>query len=184
MKTNATPKSVIKAVETVSNEKFDGNVVFMNYPKKITKYVARFTLRTKDVNGPGSMITKAGQRQPKANWEVQNAVMEEILRLNPHPNIYVDTIYGRKFSTGNSTPSEILDEHESEIDLVEVEEDVKPARRKSNLIAEKEPLTRKASATDGRKKPKVVNGKGKLMKALKYLLQHPELLEGVPQNLK
>jgi hypothetical protein len=185
MKTNAPIKSIIKAVETVSNEKFGGNVVFANKPKDVTKYVRRFTLRTKDVNGPGSMVTKVGQRQPKANWDVQQAVMNEILRINPDPSIYVDTVYGRKFASGETTveaPQPDKEEVQAELETVEETSSV------SNSVASSAPqprqkrkYTRRIHKTEekptGRKRPKVINGKAKLLKALKHLLKHPELLD-------
>lgn len=98
MKTNANAKIVIKAVENVSANMYDNNVIFRKYPEKLTKNVIRFTLRTKDATKAGSLITKAGLRQPKANWEVHQNVMNEIFALNPRPNIYVDTIFGRQFN--------------------------------------------------------------------------------------
>lgn len=190
MKTNASTRSIIKAVETVSNEKFNGNVVFMNKPKDITKYVRRFTLRTKDVNGPGSMVTKAGQRQPKASWEVQLAVMEEILKTNPDPSIYVDTVYGRKFSTGETVPTDInldKDEVNAELEPVLVEQEEHTSNSESKSLKPKRKYTRRAKtnakhakprvATSGDKKPRIFKSKGKLIKAFKYLLDHPELME-------
>lgn len=180
MKTNAPTKSIIKAVETVSNEKFGGNVVFMNKPKDITKYVRRFTLRTKDVNGPGSMVTKAGQKQPKASWAVQEAVMKEILRINSDESIYVDTVYGRQFATGQtSVEASHPDREEIEVELEPVNHTIKEettseprTKRKYTRRTEKS-----AGKPTGKKRPKVVNGKGNLLKALKHLLKHPELLD-------
>lgn len=187
MKTNASIKSIIKAVETVSNDQFAGNVVFMNKPKDLTKYVRRFTLRTKDVDGPGSMVTKAGQKQPKASWDVQEAVMNELLRINPDPSIYVDTVYGRKFATGKTEiEASQPDQSELNAELETVEQDQPEASgqrkkrkytRKSKQPAEK--LTSRKTGRKAKKSPRAaraVNGTGKLIKALKHLLKHPELL--------
>lgn len=185
MKTNASPKSVIKAVETVSATQFNNNVVFMNYPKKITKYVCRFTLRTKDVNGPGSMITKAGQKQPKANLDVQLAVMEEILRINPYPNIYVDTVLGRKFSNGQNDPNEVAEQADN-LELEEVHEEQQEQQEPAQATATAPTKAAPRTKRQYRKKDKTrkVSPKGtgigmsqtKLVNALKYVLAHPELL--------
>lgn len=187
MKTNAPIKSIIKAVETVSSEKFNGNVVFMNKPKDVTKYVRRFTLRTKDVNGPGSMVTKAGQKQPKASWDVQQAVMNEILKLNPDPSIYVDTVYGRKFASGETTVEAATpDKQEVQAELEPVEHEIEQSSPAQTTATAEQPRTKRkyTRRTDkveqkptGRKKPKVVVGKAKLLKALNYLMKHPELLD-------
>ncbi len=163
MKTNASPKSVIKAVENVSAAKYDNNVIFMKYPEKITKHVCRFILRTKDSKKPGSMTTKAGQVIPKVTWEVQKDVMEEILKLNPSPHIYVDTIYGRQFNE-NANSSSIVESLE-----------------KQQEPENSEPISTKRSYTHSSAyqsvKAQTANQAKSLIKALKYITKHPELLE-------
>lgn len=180
MKTNASPRSVIKAVENVSAAKYDNNVIFMKYPEKITKHVCRFILRTKDSKKPGSMTTKAGQVIPKVTWEVQQDVMEEILRLNPSPHIYVDTIYGRKFNE-NANSSAIVESLEKNSEA-RTEND-----EKNDEALQGEPVVqvrkkRKYTIRNPRKNAKstkaATTNSGKfLIKALKYLSKHPELLE-------
>lgn len=178
MKTNATPTTVINAVKKVSEEQFGGNVVFMNYPKRITKNVCRFTLRTKNVEGPGSMVTKAGQKQPKANWEVQAAVKDAILELMPYSNIYVDTIYGREFGKGEIASPDMIDASEASYNKTNEETDENNAN--SETPREKRKYTKRtpaAGSDTGKKRGRKPNPETKLIKALKHLMKHPELLE-------
>lgn len=98
MKTNAKAETIEKAVKTVSKEKYEGNVIFRKEPEKITKNVLRFTLKTKDANKIGSLEI-AGRKQPKANWQVHTDVIQEIFKLEPKANIYVDTIAGRLYNS-------------------------------------------------------------------------------------
>lgn len=98
MKTNANIETITKAVEIVSSKLYDGNVMFRKEPQHITKNVVRFTLKTKDREKAGSIITKDGQKHPKANWEVHLAVAKEIFKLEPKPSIYIDTIAGRLYN--------------------------------------------------------------------------------------
>lgn len=180
MKTNASPRSVIKAVENVSAAKYDNNVIFMKYPEKITKHVCRFILRTKDSKKPGSMTTKAGQVIPKVTWEVQQDVLEEILRLNPSPHIYVDTIYGRKFNE-NANSSAIVESLEKN----STQNDEKNEELLQGVQTAQVRKKRKYTFRNGRKsakkgkstKPANGNQAKFLIKALKYISKHPELLE-------
>lgn len=98
MKTNASPKTVIQAVDAISKRNYEGNLVLRKSPEKMTKNVNRFTLKTLNVDKPGSLTTKQGIKQTKANWQAHQDVMHEILRLDPRPHIYVDTIYGREYN--------------------------------------------------------------------------------------
>jgi hypothetical protein len=98
MKTNATSESVIKAVKTVSKNLYGGNVIFRKEPHNITKNVISFTLRTKDAEKPGSIVTANGQKHPKANWDVHMNVIKELFKLENKGSIYVDTIAGRLYS--------------------------------------------------------------------------------------
>lgn len=111
MKTNASPKTVVQAVDTVSKRHFDGNVVLRKAPEKMTKNVIRFTLKTLNAEKPGSLTTKQGIKQTKADWSVHQEVMHEILRSDPRPHIYVDTIYGREY---NKNPKPIMEEVQAE----------------------------------------------------------------------
>lgn len=98
MKTNANVDNVIKAVNTVSESKYSGNVIFRKEPQHITKNVVRFTLKTKDAEQAGSIVTKNGQKHPKANWQVHMDVIKELFKLEPKAHIYVDTIAGRLYN--------------------------------------------------------------------------------------
>lgn len=104
MKTNASTETITKAVENISTKLYGGNVMFRKEPQHITKNVTRFTLKTKDAEKPGSIVTKNGQKHPKANWEVHLAVAKEIFRLEPKANIYIDTIAGRLYN--DNVPAE------------------------------------------------------------------------------
>ena len=99
MKTNATSRTVTQAVENVSKRQFEGNLVFRSTPEKLTKNVIRFTIKTLRADKPGSLTNKLGVTMAKANWEAHQAVMYEILKLDARPHIYVDTVYGRQYSS-------------------------------------------------------------------------------------
>lgn len=161
MKTNALPKTIVKAVENVSASKYDNNVVFRKYPEKLTKNVSRFTLRTIDAKKIGSMQNKDGMRQPKANWDVHQDVMNEIFKLDPRPNIFVDTIYGRQH---NANPQTVLDD-----EPVLVEEET-PARTKRKY-------TKRATSAKPGRKPKGDKTMKQFLSAFKYLVAHPELMK-------
>ena len=186
MKTNANAKSVIKAVENVSANMYDRNVVFRKYPEKLTKNVIRFTLRTKDATKAGSLITKAGQHQPKANWEVHQNVMQEIFALNPRPNVYVDTIFGRQFNENPvlAEQPELIDEasNSNENGSGDEPEAVVRTKRKYTKHAVaigKRKYTKRAKIKAKRKYTKK-NGQPsmtKLMAAFKHVLAHPELMK-------
>lgn len=133
MKTNASSETVKKAVEIVSKA-YDDNVIFRKEPQNITKNVIRFTLKTKDAEKSGSIVTKNGQKHPKANWQVHLDVVKEIFKLEPKQNIYVDTIAGRLYN--------------------------------DNIPVKETPKTKEVSEK-------------KFIKALKYVLDHRELLEKV-----
>lgn len=156
MKTNASPKTIVKAVENVSASKYENNVIFRKYPEKLTKNVNRFTVRTIDANKIGSMETKTGQKQPKANWNVHQDIMNEIFRLDPRPNTYVDTIYGRQH---NPNPVQSTEQHQTEpMDAVD---------------ADQPRLKRKYTKRKGNKQSRTVNT---LIEAIKYVAAHPELI--------
>lgn len=181
MKTNASAKTIIKAVENVSASMYDNNVIFRKYPEKITKHVLRFTLRTKDANKPGSMVTKAGQHQPKANWEVHENVMKEIFELNPRNNIYVDTLYGRQF---NEHPLlTYIPDQEEEAQAVEEQpvkrnqtQDYSKRKRISGKFAPQNGHPQKTTRKVYTKKNGLPN-MSKLVKTLKYVLAHPDLMD-------
>lgn len=127
MKTNASPKTVLQAVDNISKRNYEGNLVLRRSPEKMTKNVSRFTLKTLHADKPGSLTTKQGIKQTKANWQVHQDVMYEILRLDPRPHIYVDTIYGREY---NKNPQSM--EHVSEqVDEVETKKRRKKGRKPS-----------------------------------------------------
>lgn len=194
MKTNASSKTIVTAVENVSNALYDGNVIFRKYPERITKNVLRFTLRTKDANKKGSMVTKSGQRQPKANWQVHQDVMDEIFKLSSKSNIYVDTIYGRQFNTHPSANNEVEVESNEEFQPVaekEAEEDQQitkdkpevptPPKRKYIPALKKSKNTKQpvSKSTTGRKPYTKKNGlpnMSKLIEVIKYAFEHPEVL--------
>lgn len=141
MKTNASVDTVKKAVEKVSKNLYEGNVIFRREPQHITKNVVRFTLKTKDAEGLGSLVTKNGQKHPKANWQVHLDVIKEIFKLEPKSNIYVDSIAGRLYS--DNVPQE--EEKVEDIPTEQVKEEDKETK--------------------------------KFLKALKYVLDHKNVLE-------
>jgi len=158
MKTNASLKTIIQAVETVSKRDYNGNVVLRKTPEKMTKNVSRFTLKTLDADKPGSLITKQGVKQTKADWGVHQDVMNEILKIDPRPHIFVDTIYGRQYSKNSQQP----------VDTSSVKEPRKYRRR----IQSKE--HEEVDNVQTIEKPPVAVTK--LVQAIKYILQNPEIL--------
>lgn len=112
MKTNASIETVTKAVNIISSKKYSGNVIFRKEPHNITKNVVRFTLKTKDAEGPGSIVTKNGQKHPKANWPVHLDVAKEIFKLEPKSHIYVDTLAGRLYNDDVPTTEKTTPETE------------------------------------------------------------------------
>lgn len=195
MKTNATPKSVVRAVETVSAEKYENNVIFRKYPQRLTKNVIRFTLRTKDANKPGSLITAAGLKQPKVNWDVHQDVVNEIFKLNPKANIYVDTTQGRFFnevaiSDVENQFEEVSNEQGEETNTSESStgSNNTPAVRTKRKYTRRAPLAQKGTTKKrkytkraDKEKPSKTPMADKatalgIKKALKYLMKHPELL--------
>lgn len=173
MKTNANSKNVVKAVENVSKNLYDGNVLFRRYPEKLTKNVIRFTLKTKDATKLGSIVTKEGLKQPKASWDVHQDVMKELFKIEQKPNIYVDTMYGRQYNENAPTESP------AEEVPVTVEESQESTKSKETLPKRKyrkrlhQLNTRKAEPA---KKPANMTVK-RLLSALDYVLTHKELLK-------
>lgn len=155
MKTNAMPKIIVKAVENVSASKYENNVIFRKYPEKLTKNVYRFTLRTIDATKVGSMETKTGQRQPKANWDVHQDIMDEIFKLDPRPNIYVDTLYGRQHNPNPVYSTEQVTEQD-------------------DVLSNDQPRTKRKYTK--RALPKMDKSVSKLIQTLKYVVEHPELI--------
>jgi len=176
MKTNANPKNVIKAVETVSKNIYGGNVIFRRYPEKLTKNVIRFTLKTKDANKPGSMVTKEGLKQPKANWQVHEDVMKELFKLEPKPNIYVDTTYGRQYNENFSTTEVSEAVREENTEETEAAEE---SSQKSETLTRKEKTPRNARKVAKVTKKQQKMEFSKFVKALKYVFDHKELLDEV-----
>jgi hypothetical protein len=171
MKTNASPKTIVQAVDIVSKRNYEGNVVLRRTPEKMTKNVNRFTLKTMVADKPGSLTTKQGIKQTKANWQVHQDVMYEILRIDPRPHIYVDTIYGREYNK-NPHPVEIATEHE--------EETTRKRRTKKNSRKQPSPQSFVAPAvqsqpisnTDNVQRQNILN----LVQAIKYIMQNPSVL--------
>lgn len=153
MKTNASHKTIIKAVENVSKQKYENNLVFRTMPEKVTKNVTRFTLKTLKANKPGSLTNKLGVTMTKANWNAYQDVMYEILRLDPKSNIYVDTIYGRQHST-----------------IVEPESEHREKRKYTRRENSNSPG--RPRKLDGTLIPKKVMN---MIEALKYIVQHPSI---------
>lgn len=95
MKTNAKLDTIQKAVHEVSTEKYEGNVILRSKPDRVTKNVNRFTIKTKNRAGSGSLVSKDGKALPRANADVHLDVIAKIFELEPKENIYVDTTQGR-----------------------------------------------------------------------------------------
>jgi len=95
MKTNAKLDTIQKAVHEVSTEKYEGNVILRSKPDRVTKNVNRFTIKTKNRVGSGSLVSKDGKPLPRANADVHLDVIAKIFELEPKENIYVDTTQGR-----------------------------------------------------------------------------------------
>lgn len=155
MKTNASPKTVVQAVETVSKRHFDGNVVLRRSPEKMTKNVSRFTLKTLEADKPGSLVTKQGVKQTKADWSVHQEIMHEILRLDPRPHIYVDTVYGREYNKTPKPLSEVVGEQQPE----------QTKQRKTRK-------PRHASQVSNTDNSHILN----IVQAIKYILNNPAVL--------
>jgi hypothetical protein len=170
MKTNASPKTIVQAVEAVSKRNYEGNVVLRRTPEKMTKNVSRFTLKTLHADKPGSLTTKQGIKQTKANWQVHQDVMYEILRLDPRPHIYVDTIYGREY---NKNPQPV------EITVENVEHDSGSRKRRKKSRRQPTPQSFAAPAqqtsttnTDNVGRQNILN----IVQAIKYIINNPSVL--------
>jgi hypothetical protein len=147
MKTNASSKTIMKAVENVSSTKYKGNVVFRKSPFNLTKNVKNFTVRTIDSNG---------LHLAKANWNVHQDIMNEIFRLEQDENIYVDTIYGRQYNKIVHSPA------------VEKQEPVL-----TDILSKRTYTKRTMSERNDIKKEKTLS---QFLKTLKYIIKHPELI--------
>ena len=176
MKTNASPKTVVQAVEAVSKRKYDGNVVLRRSPEKMTKNVSRFTLKTLHADKPGSLTTKQGIKQTKADWQVHQDVMHEILRLDPRPHIYVDTIYGREYNK-NPQPVEVT------VENVEHESTTHKRRKKGKrsqpaAFVAPTPQSYAAPAIEQTKNPDNVSRQNilNIVQAIKYIINNPSVL--------
>jgi len=167
MKTNASPKTVVQAVEAVSKRNYDGNVVLRRTPEKMTKNVCRFTLKTLHVDKPGSLTTKQGIKQTKADWQVHQDVMYEILRLDPRPHIYVDTIYGREYNK-NPQPIEVHVENQDE-------QSTKKRNKKgtrSKPAAFNAPVQQSQNTDNVQTRQSIMN----IVQAIKYIVNNPTVL--------
>lgn len=154
MKTNANPKTIVKAVENVS-AMYGKNIVFRKSPEKLTKNVIRFTLRTKDSSKPGSSKLN-GHMQPKANWEVHEKLIAEIFKLDPRASVYIDSIKGRHY---NPNP-------------VAVAEPVARVKRKYTKRNIRKYMGRGTRRYTRKGDEKVLN----MVHALQYIIAHPKLL--------
>lgn len=168
MKTNASPKTIIQAVDTVSKRHFEGNLVLRKAPEKMTKNVNRFTLKTLNADKPGSLTTKQGIKQTKADWNAHQEVMYEILRLDPRPHIYVDTIYGREYNK-NPQPIEV---HAENQDSTTKKKHKKGTRSKpATFVAPSPaPVAQQSQNTDNGQT--IMN----IVQAIKYIINNPTVL--------
>jgi hypothetical protein len=173
MKTNASPKTVVQAVEAVSKRNYEGNVVLRRTPEKMTKNVCRFTLKTLHADKPGSLTTKQGIKQTKADWQVHQDVMYEILRLDPRPHIYVDTIYGREYNK-NPQPIEVHAENQDE-QATTRKRRKKSKRSQPAAFVSPSPQSFAAPAvtnTDNVGRQNILN----IVQAIKYIINNPSVL--------
>lgn len=169
MKTNASPKTIVQAVDTVSKRHFDGNVVLRKAPEKMTKNVSRFTLKTLNADKPGSLTTKQGIKQTKADWSAHQEVMYEILRLDPRPHIYVDTIYGREYNKNPQTMAEVSAELHKENTP---KKQKKGTRSKPAAFIAPTPATVVQSTDNVQTRQSIMN----IVHAIKYIMNNPAVL--------
>lgn len=176
MKTNASPKTVVQAVENVSKRLYEGNVVFRKTPEKMTKNVVRFTVKTLDANKKGSLVTKQGVKQTKADWNVHQDIMREVLRLDPRPHIYVDTVYGREHNKMGQhvTVSNLDPTEKNQLEAVESVQETQDSAEKQDSNTRKRNGKRKTKAqqTTSNSDEQVLN----IVRAIKMIIQNPSIL--------
>lgn len=172
MKTNASPKTIVQAVENVSKRQYEGNIVFRRTPERMTKNVYRFTLKTLDANKKGSLVTKQGVKQTKANWDAHQDVMKEILRLDPRPHIYVDTVYGREHNKSTSQHVTMSNIESGEEESAVVESTKEQGDQDYSGTRKKRRSKVSGAVSDVENNTKVMN----IVKAIKYILQNPHVL--------
>lgn len=171
MKTNASPKTIVQAVESVSKRLFDGNVVLRKAPEKMTKNVNRFTLKTLNADKPGSLTTKQGIKQTKADWSAHQEVMYEILRLDPRPHIYVDTIYGREYNKNPQSMAEVSAELHPENKTTK-KKHKKGTRSKPAAFVAPTPVLQSPNTDNVQSRQNIMN----IVHAIKYIMNNPTVL--------
>jgi len=164
MKTNADPKIIAKAVETVSKNNYGGNVIFLRDPQQTTRNVTRFVVKTKDRNGPGAYKLSDGTKISKANLDVNLDVVDQIFKMEKRDNIYVDIQGDRIWK----------DERAKYLKgMVEVDE----VKAKEPTPSKKE--SRASRIVNAARKHSVKisdDSMQRLVKALKYVLEHEDEL--------
>jgi hypothetical protein len=172
MKTNASSQIIAQAVDNVSKRLYDGNIVFRKTPEKMTKNVRRFTVKTLDANKKGSLVTKDGVKQTKADWNVHQDIMNEILRLDPRPHIYVDTIYGRQHNKSSLTLTNVEANEKVDVPVeVETQAEEKQTGSRKKKAKMKVNRTERAGNQNGQNASVM-----KMVQAIKYILQNPQVL--------
>lgn len=77
---------LIRIVDNVSQEKYQGNVIFNRTPEQNGRSLV-FTLRCNDSKGPGHRIGRSGRRMVSACWHVHRDVMQAIFDVFPNARI-------------------------------------------------------------------------------------------------
>ena len=107
MKTNASIRSIVSAVEKVSTEKYKGNLVLTKAPERLTKNVTRFTIKAKDKNKAGALTDVTGKQLPRADAQAHADVISELFNIEGKSTVYVDALNGRQYSPVNHNDAEL-----------------------------------------------------------------------------
>lgn len=166
MKTNANLKTVVQAVENVSANKYQGNVIFRKRPEWYGKNILRFTLKTKDKDQPGSLVNSYGMKQPKASKDVYNDVVREIFELQNSPNIFVEINPNERFFNENAPSLTEVEGSQSLSGSTEVTTD-EPKSRKKRKRKTLQPASKKDRAPKKRGPGRPKGSKNKTSKGLK-----------------
>ena len=74
-------------VETVSNLKYNGNIVFKNGPNQASRNAVNFTLTVRDSSAQGSRRSKDGRRIAAACWHAHRDIMQAIFSQYPEARL-------------------------------------------------------------------------------------------------
>lgn len=184
MKTNASVKTIKKAIETVSKN-YDNNVILLREPENTTKHVVRFVVKVKDREKAGAFVLSNGVKTSKANESVQLDVIDQIFQLESKPHLYVDTHVGRIYKEDREKQKE-TQKIETPIETKSEPVETKNELSHENLLKLSKPYEKVTKRKyNSRKNRLAIENKNsretveRVMKALNYILNHEEILKQV-----